>query len=125
MYWGCSSVGAGLRGRRPLERLRLRRGRLAEREATRLERRVTSAPSFSISLPSVELEWETAATVGEETSTTFSAMSASLARSVVPSAEARTMHADVCGESLEKELLEECVVSGWSRVVAKELLHPS
>ena len=62
-----------------------------EREATRLERRVTSALSFSISLPSVELEWETAATVGEETSTTLSAMSASLARSVVPSAEARTI----------------------------------
>ena len=62
-----------------------------EREATRLERRVTSALSFSISLPSVELEWETAATVEEETSTTLSAMSASLARSVVPSAEARTM----------------------------------
>ena len=59
------------------------------RELTRSARRVTSARSFSMSASG--LVRETAETVGAATSMTLSAMSASLAKSVVSSAEARTI----------------------------------
>ena len=59
------------------------------REATRSAKRVTSACSFSTlaSVPVLEM----ADTDGAATSTTLSAMSAILARSVVSAAEARTI----------------------------------
>ena len=76
----CESVGAGLCGRRPLERLRPRCGWWCVMEATRSVRCATSA----LSSCSSEAEVEVAATVGgATTSTILSAISASLARSVL------------------------------------------
>ena len=74
-------MGAGLEGRRALERLRLRRGPgRRESEATRVVRRSTSARSWCISVSKVG-GWERAETDGAATSVTLSAISARVARS--------------------------------------------
>ena len=86
-------MGAGLEGRRALERLRLRWGPgRRESEATRVVRRSTSARSWCISVSKVGgWEWERAETDGAATAVTLSAISARVARSIASPVEARTI----------------------------------